>query len=216
MTGKTIAKKLHEIQNAISGANNQPEISSMLSSFGYDAAKIAAGQSMLDNVKTLMAQQIDIYGDQYAATDAAGKNREQAYSDYMVVIKVIRVAFKGDVDALKSFMATGQRSKSLSGWLREAHILYSNLLSNPNHLAILANYGITQTRISDGLQRVKEIEELYGKQLEKKGEAQQSTLDRDRAFDELTNWYSDFRAIARIALYEKPQLLEVMGIVVKR
>jgi hypothetical protein len=32
------------------------------------------------------------------------------------------------------------------------------------------------------------------------GGAQQSTQDRDRAFDELCDWFSDFRAIARVAL----------------
>jgi hypothetical protein len=60
---------------------------------------------------------------------------------------------------------------------------------------------------------VNEVENLHSKQLSEKGEAQQSTIERDKAFDELCKWYSSFRAIARIALYEKPQLLEALGIV---
>lgn len=215
MNGKLIAKKLHEIQSSISGVNNHPEIDNMLSQYGYDSAKIAVGQTKLDNVKKLMAQQVDLYGDQYAATDTAAKTREKAYSDYIILLKIIRVAFKGDVDALKSFMATGRRSKSLSGWLREAHITYTNLLNNPDSMSILSGYGISNNKIVEGLKEVKHIEDLYTKQLEKKGEAQQLTLDRDLAFDDLANWYSDFRAIARIALYAKPQLLEALGIVKK-
>lgn len=215
MNGKIIAKKLHEVQSSISGVKNYPEISEMLSQFGYNEGKMAEGQAKLDKTKALMAQQVDNYGDQYGATEQVIKNREKAYANYMVLVKIMRVAFKGDVDALTSFMAIGQRSRSLSGWLREAQIAYTNLLNNSVSLEILEKYGITQERITDGLQQVQEIETLYSKQLEKKGEAQQSTLERDRAFDDLTNWYSDFRAVARIALYEKPQLLEVLGIVKK-
>jgi hypothetical protein len=213
MTNQIIANKLHEIQDSISGVLNHSEIQEKLNFFGYDATKLAEGQAKLDNVMELTARQIDLYGDQYGATDVFGKSWEQAYSDYMVVVKIMRVAFKNDIDSLKSYLATGARRRSLSGWLADARITYGNLLNNPDSLLILSGYGIARRRITEGLRQVEEIQQLHTKQLEKKGEAQQATLERDKAFDDLTNWYSDFRAVARIALYERPQLIEALGIV---
>jgi hypothetical protein len=215
MNGKIIAQKVHKIQNSLSGVKNSPAILGMLSKYGYTEEKIADGQAKLDLVKELIEKHIALYGDQCGATDFASKIREKAYDNYMIILKVIRIAFKDDINAMKSYLATGRRSQSLSGWLREAQVMYGNLLKNTQHLDVLKQYGIDEDRVREGAQQVRETSKQYSLQLEKKGEAQQSTLERNKAFAELTKWHSNFRAIARIAWSEKPQLLEAMGIITR-
>lgn len=58
------------------------------------------------------------------------------------------------------------------------------------------------------------IMDLYlNQQLKEKGEAQSATEARDTAFDALQEWVRDFINIARIALEDQKQLLEVLGVV---
>ncbi|MFZ2284028.1 MAG: hypothetical protein WAV86_09145, partial [Lutibacter sp.] len=47
--------------------------------------------------------------------------------------------------------------------------------------------------------------------LREKGESQDSTMSKDKAFREIDDWMSEFYAVAKIALEEKPQLLESLG-----
>jgi hypothetical protein len=215
MNGKIIAAKLHNIENGILGVQNNPEIQDKLNAYGYTPERISEGRRMLDNVTGLMSSQVEEYGDQYVATGELKKRWKSSYADYMVTVKVTRVAFNGQPELLQRFNATGVRNRSLSGWLRDARILYTNLLNSPESLAVMARFGYTVERLNNELAAVNEVENLHSKQLGEKGEAQQSTLDRDLAFDALCKWYGDFRAIARIALFEKPQLLEALGIVKK-
>jgi hypothetical protein len=213
MNGKVIATKLHSIENSILGVQNNPEIQEKLNAFGYTPPRIDEGKRLLDKVNSLMTANVEEYSDQYVATDKADKLCKTTYANYMVTLKVTRVAFVGQPEILKRFNATGKRNKSLSGWLRDSRILYNNLLNSPEALTVLAQFGYSAEKLNNELAAVNEVENLHSKQLSEKGEAQQSTLERDKAFDELCKWFSSFRAIARIALYEKPQLLEALGIV---
>jgi hypothetical protein len=88
-------------------------------------------------------------------------------------------------------------------------------LDTPDALDTLRCFGVTSEQLKEEWQQVQQVEDAHSLQLKGKSEAQQATLDRDKAFDDLCNWYSDFRAIARIALYDKPQLLEALGIIKK-
>jgi hypothetical protein len=158
---------------------------------------------------------VEGHGEQVVATGKREKLRKMTYAAYMVTMKVARVALVGQPEQLLKFNATGKRNKSLSGWLRDARVFYTNLLNSPEALAEITKFGYTVEKLEKELELVNEVENLHSQQLKEKGEAQQLTLDRDAAFDELCKWYGSFRAIARIALFDKPQLLEVLGIVKK-
>jgi hypothetical protein len=216
MNGKFIATKLHSIENSILGVEKNPEIQERLSPFGYTPERMGEGKGLLNKVTLLMTTQVEERSDQFIATGELDKCRTTAYSDYMITLKVTRVAFVGQPELLKRFNAIGRRNRSLSGWLRDARIFYANLLNSPDALAVMAGFGYSVEKLEKELQAVNTVEDLHSKQLSEKSGAQQATLERDEAFDELAKWYSSFRAIARIALYDKPQLLEALGISAKR
>jgi hypothetical protein len=204
---------LHNIENGILGVSNSPEIQAKMTAFGYTPEKIEQGISLLNNAKRLTTAQVGNYGDQYAASDELDKRWTEKYAISMVTVKVIRVAFKDRPDLLVKFRVTGPRRRSLSGWLNDARIMYDNILDTPEALTVLAKYGYSNEKLIAERNAVDEIEALHSKRLGEKSEAQQGTVERDKAVDEICNWYSDFRAIARIALYDNPQQIEALGIV---
>jgi hypothetical protein len=210
----SIAAKLHNIENGISGARNNPEILERMNKYGYTAERIARGEQLLTVARQSVALHAEEYGDQYAATGELGLMWSDTYADYMITLKVVRVAFRKQPGKLHEFNAAGRRNRSLSGWLNDARVLYANIQA-PEALEVMSAYGYTVERLQREQQKVEEVAVLFGKRLGETGEAQQSTKERDKAIDDLYDWYSDFRAIARIALYDKPQLLEALGIVKK-
>ena len=211
---RDLATKLHSIENGILGAANSPEILEKLLPFGYTPEKIAQGVTLLNNAKRLTAVQVGNYGDQYSATGEVDRVWAEKYAMYIVTVKVARVAFKDRPDLQAKFRITGRRSRSLSGWLNDARIMYANILDSHEAMSILAQFGYSADKLAGERDAIEQVEALHSKRLAEKSEAQQGTVERDKAFDELCNWYSDFRAIARVAIYDAPQLLETMGIIV--
>ena len=53
---------------------------------------------------------------------------------------------------------------------------------------------------------------LNASQEKEKSEAQKATKARDKALDNLDEWYVEFRELARIALEDDAQQLEALGL----
>jgi hypothetical protein len=215
MKRKNIPIDLLMIENGIHGVLNTPEIQHKMDKFGYTQERISEGLNLLEEVKQMVSAHIEHYNSQYASTALLHEKCSEVYAIYMVTLKIVRIAFKGQPDILLRFKANGERQRSLSGWLSDANILYSNLLDMPAAIERMNYFGYSVERLQNEQRDVNEVENLHSLQLSTKGKAQQSTIERNKLLDELSDWYSDFRAIARIALYDTPQLLETLDIIKK-
>ena len=213
-------KSFHEMfagmSRAINGALNSEQIMQNLTNYGYTDERIRTeGLNTLTEVEQLFDEHRREYGEQYDAYRQVEKAFGEAYAYYMPKLRLARIALKNLSGALHSIKATGSRSRSITGFTKESKQFYNNLLAQPEHLAAMEKFNVKKADLEKGLEMVSELEKAYQAYLIEKGEAQDATIRRDKAFDALYDWYSEFRAVARIAMSEHPQLLEQMGIVIK-
>jgi hypothetical protein len=208
-----IADRLLAAQVAIDNAISDTEVKAALAVYGYDETRLGEGKTLLDTTNQLQQTQQKEYGDQYEATEALSQAQSSANKEYMKFVKIARVALKSDYAVNKKLDLNGNRKKTFSGWVGQARQFYLNALGDTTVLDKMAGYGITQPKLENGKTLLYQAEAANAAQKKEKGEAQQATQERDKAMDNLEEWLSDFIVIARIALEEKPQLLEKLGIV---
>jgi hypothetical protein len=206
----TIDEFLTRAGVAINNARQTPEIAAALAGFGYDEARLEAGAELLADAEARQAAQKQEYGDQYQATAALQQAQAEADQLYEVHRKLAQVALK-KVPKQQESLGLGQPKKhSLSGWLGQATIFYTNALNDPEVQAALARFNITPEALQQGQVLVQQVVELNGSQEREKYQAQQATKDRDAALDRLDDWLGDFKEVAVIALASQPQQLEAL------
>jgi hypothetical protein len=215
MNDRTIDGRIIFSRNAITNAMGNKEISLALAGYGYDKKRLQDGLSLCEKVEQLNAVKHEEYGEQYEATDALKAARVEANKLYMKHVKLARIAFKKERLISGALMLDGNRSDSYTGWLNQANVFYTNALKRENVLTGFALLGITREELEEGQARVKEVEKKFSHQNEQTSEAQDATRQRDLVFDDLDEWTGDLIAVSRIALEEKPQYLEMLGVVVK-
>jgi hypothetical protein len=213
MDNESIDSKLLFAKNAITNGRDAAAISSVVTDYGYDTTKMDEGMALYDKTDTLHVKQKLEYGEQYAATDEFQIARAALNKTYMRQLKLARIALKGNKATEEALQLSGERKQAFPGWLQQAKAFYTNVLLSPAALTALAKFNTPQADLTAASLELVEVEKKYNKQLIEKGEAQAATVARDEALDELQDWVSEFVAIARVALEEDPQLLEMLGIV---
>jgi len=211
-TKQNLETSLDRARIAIENALSNPTIQTYLSEYGYSKAKLQAGQQLYQTALDLQQKQRREYGEQIEATTERDQLWDIAHATYMKFVKIARIAYKNNSGIAAQLGLNGERKQSLSGWLMAANQFYTNTLTNDSILKTLAEYGITPAKLESGKNEVQALATANLAQTKEKGEAQEATQKRDAALDALSDWISDFVAIARIALEPESQLLESLGI----
>ena len=210
---KVIEKLLLESGLAITNTQSVGEIRSLMAGFGYTDKRMANSKVLHDEAETLYQAQVKEYGEKDEASLELQVAQAKANAPYMKYVGIARVAMSDNVAGWQSLKLGGRRKATYSGWVSDARLFYINLMGSKSLLDIMAGFGITSEKLKEGLALVEVVEQKLAKYREELGQAQNATQERDKKVDALQAWYSDFKEIARIALEDKPQYLEMLGIV---
>ena len=212
MTNQRIAKKLSKYQLVLTNATD-PEILKATTNFNYTAEKITEGTGLLSTAQQQNIQQGKEYGEQYSATEKLNEAIQKFHSSlYIPHLKLARKLFPNDPGIRASLCLDGSRKASYDEWSNEANLFYANALSTPKIKTRFALVNITEEVLQSGIDQLTQISQLRATQRNEFGEAQQATDMRDKALDEINEWMSLYFTVAKIALADKPQLLEKLGI----
>lgn len=212
----TIEQFLYQCGQRINNAKDDIEIQTAMALKGYTVEKMQEGKDLLVSAISLSAVFDKEHGDVTAAFAARNAEKEKADGNFEDFVGLAQVALKNDVAALSTLKLHARKTVTLGAWLKRTRSFYNNILDNPEWLTEIAKKGVSKEMLEAGSAEVKNVEDYVDVILKEKGEAQRSTVTRDNKFEELSDWVDDLEKVAVIALKKTPQLLEKLGIVVKR
>ncbi len=206
---------LENYRVALTNAVTQSEVSATLAVFGYTAEKIAIGNQLLDETTTAYNTTKKETNETVSARADFDNKTSQVETVYSLHRKKAKVVFRKDEVALKQLGLIGSNSQAYAKWLEEVKLFYSVLQSNKVLLSQLESLKVTAEEVNTAVTTIKELENARAIYLKEIGESQDATKAKDIAFAKLDDWMRDFYSVAKIAMEDKPQLLETMGILVR-
>ena len=184
---------------------------SELEQYGYDEQELNKGRNLyLAAQEKLDTNKIET-AEEKLAYDGFSKKFETLKRTYSTDRKKAKIIFKDNEAILSVLGVKGAASIRISGILDAVDTLYKQLQASEEIRIPLRRLKITDEHIAQQLSLLEETQTAYQTYEKEKGESQQATQDKNKALFELEKWVREFYAIAKIALEDKPQLLEVIG-----
>ncbi|NCA80688.1 MAG: hypothetical protein EOM76_11000 [Sphingobacteriia bacterium] len=200
---------------ALENAGTQPEISTEMADLGYDAAKIAEGKALWAQTRAAYDANTTEFDESLAVYALFSSKREEIEKVFKMHCKKARVVFRKDSLTRDKLSISGEIPRTYVKWYETAKKFYEISSTNADIQSKLARLAITPEQFTAAKTLLTELETTRAEYLKEKGESQEATKIKDAAFAKMDDWMSEFYAVARIALEDKPQLLEALGKVVK-
>ena len=212
MIKKTIEARLLRAHLVASNTAKHPKVKKQLELFGYPAARMQELQDLIAQAEAFKDDKKDFYSQKRSLAKQMAVAVEELKTLYKEHLTVARFAFRNDTYLQGQLELKGSRKSDWAGWLEQVSDFYSK--AEALALPALKKQGITADEIAQGKAMAQALMAQYEERKSNKGAAQSSTKKRDEVLKAIDQWVSNFKKVAKVALQDDPQLLEVLGIVV--
>ena len=187
------------------------ELKSELAEYGYDEAKIKEGKKLYDEAR----KTFDVNTKETREETTASQNFQEKYQNFQKIHTIHRkkakIVFDDNAEAFLQLKLKDTPARAIAKFLEKAKAFYQLISTTETLMTPLKQLKITEQEITKQLQLLKEVEQAHADYQKEKGESQQATKDKNDAFEALDKWVAKFFKVAKIALEDKPQLLEILG-----
>jgi hypothetical protein len=208
----TIAQQLNLAQVAINNTIGDSEIQGLVAAFGYTAAKMKEGQAAYKAAITSVNAQTAGEGAQKTATAKSDAAKETAILAYQSLAKVARAIFGSDKAKLATLGLTGGMPLPTAEFITAGYSLFDNAAGSAEIKSALSGYSYNDAKLAAERAKLAAFDTSNQAQEAAMGSAQQSTQEQLIAMRNMNAWVNQYLKIAKVALHDKPQLLEKLGI----
>ncbi|MRR51436.1 MAG: hypothetical protein EG825_11055 [Rhodocyclaceae bacterium] len=212
---KTIAEVLNLAQVAINNSLKDPYILKLVSEYGYTAIRLKQGQALLENAKQSVNLHAQLSGAQQDTTAKVTKVTKEAHAAYQALAKVSRAIWLRDRAMLETLGIKGAMPKTTAGFLQAAYTLFDNAQGNADSFKELAEYGYTKAKLAVERKKIEAYDSFNQLQEAAKGTAQDAAKAQLKAMSDLNDWMARYVKIAKVALRDRRQLLEKIGVLAR-
>ncbi len=222
---KRVERLVYQAEEFVINGQSKQKVVTKMASYGYDAARWAEGQTLLDKLKEKVRVNEAAFATQLGKTDVFNTAFDKAWDQSQSLGLLCAELFKGRIKSLsllglhkKRDERTGEsriarpRTRNVVNFMGWARNLYAVAQENEEIAATLAGFGYPAGRLSAEAADVEAMVRANGEQESAKATMYQSTIDRDEAAKRLKTWLRRAKTVAKLALEGNRELLELVGL----
>lgn len=211
----TESKFLERARIALTNATSDAVTRTALANYGMDEIKLAEGKQVYENTKAIWEQNKKEEAESKIASSSYKTNYDKMRSIFKRHRDLTLIFFKKNPEILLRLGIKGRFPAKYTELFDAIHLFYSTIKTNQNIQQQMDRIKLTENIVDDCIAQYQNLladRASYEKEL---SESQDITKSKDAALLALKEWMEDFDAVAKVALYDKPQLLEAFGIFVR-
>jgi hypothetical protein len=215
MPYEKISVKLKDHDILINNGIDDPVIFNRMLPMGYSWEEMNHAKGLLEEAKDANRLNHSEQSEYHQAVDRRREAKDIFHEEYISDLELARIAFRNDQNILSKIDASGTRERGIAEYLGQAENFYKSLAEDPSLLEKMAVFGYTTEIINE---RLASIGNIWGhmRQIEREeGDSQHQVNIRDEKLDELDDWASIYKRVARVVFKDEPQYLEKLGIIVR-
>lgn len=222
---KSLQQLLYKTEQMISNGQSHPDVSAAMAVYGYDAIRWGEGQAFVDAAKSATQANAEAHAAQLGATDAFHTLYDEVWDQGQSLARLCANLFEGNIETLSLLGLHKRRDKTtgaselawptnrgLTEFLPWASNLYKTAETNSTVSTMLATFGYSAVRLGEEATELASLTQVDNAQEIAKAENQHSIVARDNTVDALQAWSRQTEMVAKMALKDDRQLLELMGL----